>query len=249
MLVKRDFDERLLRPDVEARGRATGTEWISRLKALRRGINARVTCVNDSGPAIQCSVGEYESKLQPEAITDASVPNGQINTFSGSVEEPGVVRPTQFQTSQPHEGSTVRDLTTTPAPGLIRHRQSTTPTAADPLYKRTAKSLLTFSLSLMSPPALSCLVSLIIALIPKLKALFVQNVPGVNMPDAPDGLPPLEWILDIAGFGGGASVPTGLIILGASLSSLGFLRNSSSVIRRTGSRPSMSLPCWVVAKE
>jgi predicted permease len=75
--------------------------------------------------------------------------------------------------------------------------------------------------------------SLLIALIPTLKALFVDNVPGITMPDAPDGNPPLQWILDIANFGGisrfrdvltvgGASVPTGLIVLGASLSTLNF---------------------------
>lgn len=59
-----------------------------------------------------------------------------------------------------------------------------------------------FLLSLLSPPAIACLLSLVIALVPLLKALFVADVPGVNMADAPDGQPPLEWILDIAIFGG-----------------------------------------------
>jgi len=73
-----------------------------------------------------------------------------------------------------------------------------------PLYKRIWRKVLKFLLSLFSPPTIACLSGLIIALVPQLKALFVV-VPGVYMPDAPDGLPPLQWIYDIATFGGSIS--------------------------------------------
>jgi len=105
-------------------------------------------------------------------------------------------------TAQLHEETELQDLSLAATPSLSRHRNLTTPTPLEPLYKRISKSVFKFLLSLVSPPAISCLLSLLIALIPTLKALFVADVPGVNMPDAPDGMPPLEWILDIATFGG-----------------------------------------------
>ena len=126
----------------------------------------------------------------------------------------------------------MEDISLAAAPNISWHRSLMTPTTLDPFYIRFGRSILTFLWSLVSPPAIACLLSLIIALVPQLKALFVAAVPGVNMPDAPDGTPPLEWFLDITDFGGssldktaflmigGASVPTGLVILGASLSTL-----------------------------
>lgn len=222
MLVKRDFEEPLVRPDVEARGRGTGMEWMSRVKgiALRRGVNAKVTCTNDSTPAVECIVLEKELKLLSEKIVETSQPNRRLSTSSSSIADLDVIRPMRSHLSQHHDDTHLQDLSLAATPSLTRHRSLTTPTPVDPLYKRIGKSVFKFLLSLISPPAISCLLSLLIALVPQLKALFVANVPGVDMPDAPDGLPPLEWILDITNFGGGASVPTGLIVLGASLSSL-----------------------------
>jgi predicted permease len=55
--------------------------------------------------------------------------------------------------------------------------------------------------------------------VPQLKALFIE-VPGVHMPSAPDGQPPLAFIQDIATFIGAASIPIGLICLGSSLARL-----------------------------
>jgi len=222
MLVKRDFEEPLVRPDVEARGRGTGTEWISRVKglALRRGGNAKVTCTNGSSRAVECVVLEKDSKLLPEKIVQTSQATRRLSTSSGSIAELDIIRPVRSHMSQHHDDTYLQDLSLAATPSLIRHRSLTTPTPVDPLYKRIGKSVFKFLLSLISPPAISCLLSLLIALVPQLKALFVPDVPGVDMPDAPDGLPPLEWLLDIANFGGGASVPTGLIVLGASLATL-----------------------------
>jgi len=219
MLVKRDFEEPLVRPDVEARGQGTGTHWISRVKgmALRRSVNARVTCTNDSGRGIECTVLDKDSKSLSEKIAETSHSNRRLSTSSG-VAELDVIRPVRSHASQ--ENTHLQDLSLAATPSLTRHRSLTTSTPVDPLYRRLGKSVLKFLLSLISPPAISCLLSLLIALVPQLKALFVPDVPGVDMPDAPDGLPPLEWILDIANFGGAASVPTGLIVLGASLATL-----------------------------
>lgn len=79
--------------------------------------------------------------------------------------------------------------------------------------------LKTFFRSLLTAPSISIFVSFPIALIPKLKALFIA-VDGVNMPSAPDGQPPLAFIMDVATFIGAASVPLGLICLGSALARL-----------------------------
>ena len=74
--------------------------------------------------------------------------------------------------------------------------------------------------SLESPASLSIIVSFIISLVPPLKALFVPGVPGTHIPSAPDGLPPLSFLIDTASFIGAASVPLGLICLGSALARL-----------------------------
>jgi predicted permease len=73
--------------------------------------------------------------------------------------------------------------------------------------------------SLLIPASLTIILSFIIALITPLKALFV---PVVNspIPNGPDGLPPLSFLLDTATFIGGASVPLGLICVGSALARL-----------------------------
>ncbi|KAF4613989.1 hypothetical protein D9613_007634 [Agrocybe pediades] len=85
-----------------------------------------------------------------------------------------------------------------------------------PIYRRT---IIESFKALLTPASLTIIFSFPIALIPKLKALFVQ-VPGTSMPAAPDGLPPLNFILDSTTFVGAASVPLGLVCLGSSLARL-----------------------------
>ncbi|OAX39401.1 auxin efflux carrier [Rhizopogon vinicolor AM-OR11-026] len=79
--------------------------------------------------------------------------------------------------------------------------------------------------SFMSPPSLSIIISFIISVIPPLKALFVTGVPGTHIHLAPDGQPPLAFIMNTAAFIGAASVPMGLITLGSALARLNLPRN------------------------
>ncbi|CCG84711.1 protein of unknown function [Taphrina deformans PYCC 5710] len=72
---------------------------------------------------------------------------------------------------------------------------------------------------LLSPPSAAVISAFVIAVVPTLKSLFVR-VPGSSMPLAPDGNPPLDFIIDITDFIGAASVPSSLLILGYSLSRL-----------------------------
>lgn len=76
-----------------------------------------------------------------------------------------------------------------------------------------------FLKALLTPASVTIILSFLIALVPKLKALFVE-VPGTYIPSAPDGQPPLAFILDSTTFVGAASVPLGLICLGSSLARL-----------------------------
>ncbi|GAA6034004.1 hypothetical protein JCM8097_000645 [Rhodosporidiobolus ruineniae] len=74
-----------------------------------------------------------------------------------------------------------------------------------------------------SPPTVALFVALIISLVPALRALFVAPTSISSTawhPTAPDGDPPLAVIYDTANFVGGASVPLGLTVLGASMAKL-----------------------------
>ncbi|GMM38663.1 hypothetical protein DASC09_060020 [Saccharomycopsis crataegensis] len=67
------------------------------------------------------------------------------------------------------------------------------------------------------PASMSILLGLIVAIVPWLKALFVQYDNHVDYPNSPDGNPPLHFIIDITTHVGNAQVPLGLIILGGTL--------------------------------
>ncbi|KAG9311198.1 auxin efflux carrier [Chiua virens] len=82
-----------------------------------------------------------------------------------------------------------------------------------PLARIASKLLQT----LITPCSLAIVLGFIISIVPVLKALFVPDVPGVPMPPAPDGQPPLAVILNTTTFIGGASVPLGLMTLGSAL--------------------------------
>ena len=76
---------------------------------------------------------------------------------------------------------------------------------------------------LLKPMPVVIVFSIVIALVDPLKALFLP--PSTNFqphfrPVAPDGQPPLAFILDTATFIGGASVPIGLVSLGSALAHL-----------------------------
>lgn len=93
------------------------------------------------------------------------------------------------------------------------------PTAL-PLHLRIKCTIRPILRNLLLPPSLTILASFLIAFVTPLKALFTP-VPGyASIPDAPDGQPPLAFVLDTASFVGGASIPLGLICLGSALARL-----------------------------
>ncbi|GAA5912699.1 hypothetical protein JCM6882_005765 [Rhodosporidiobolus microsporus] len=83
--------------------------------------------------------------------------------------------------------------------------------------KKVLLSVKGFVLSLATPPTIALVTALVIALVDRLKALFVV-VDGYDwQPTAPEGDPPLAILLDTATFIGNGSVPLGLLVLGSAL--------------------------------
>ncbi|KAH9963613.1 auxin efflux carrier [Russula dissimulans] len=76
---------------------------------------------------------------------------------------------------------------------------------------------------LLKPNPIVIVLSIVIALVDPLKALFVPPSPSFQprfRPTAPDGQPPLAVILDTTTFIGAAGVPIGLMCLGSALATL-----------------------------
>lgn len=85
-------------------------------------------------------------------------------------------------------------------------------------WAKTKGNLLIMLKNFAAPNSASLIISLAIAMSPPLKALFVQS--HFNITPAPDKQPPLSFIMDIASYIGAASVPLGLLLLGATISRL-----------------------------
>lgn len=69
-----------------------------------------------------------------------------------------------------------------------------------------------------TPNSMALIISIIIAMSPPLRALFVLT--NFYMPSAPDKQPPLSFIVDFTAYVGAASVPLGLLLLGATIARL-----------------------------
>ncbi|KAJ8072584.1 Protein M3 [Marasmius tenuissimus] len=111
--------------------------------------------------------------------------------------------------------SAVQD-STSPDPNEQSHSPSS---SRHPRLKQLSGTLKTFIKAMLTPASLAILFAFPIALIKPLKGLFVLT-PGAGIPNAPDNLPPLAFILDFTQFMGAASVPVGLIGLGSALARL-----------------------------
>ena len=109
---------------------------------------------------------------------------------------------------------------------LTEYEEHKQPPSPDPPSRVSCLSRLTIRLrALPKPPTIALVIACPISIITPLKALFVplRNANGEPViPFAPDGAPPLAFILDTATFLGSASVPLALICLGAALAKLKF---------------------------
>ncbi|EIN08921.1 auxin efflux carrier [Punctularia strigosozonata HHB-11173 SS5] len=105
-----------------------------------------------------------------------------------------------------------------PVPALSTPAPPPPPRRRHPLLRHSQ----TFLKSLLTPSSISIILAFIIALVNPLKALFVtvDGWTGTRIPNAPDGQPPLAFVMDTASFVGAASVPLGLTCLGSALARL-----------------------------
>ncbi|KAK9481055.1 auxin efflux carrier [Lipomyces japonicus] len=88
----------------------------------------------------------------------------------------------------------------------------------NPSHSRVLTRIVIVLKNLYRPPAAALIVSIVIAVIDPVKRLFVQT--SYQMRNAPDGQPPLDFIMDFTEFVGQASVPLGLMMLGTMIGRL-----------------------------
>ncbi|GAA5996605.1 uncharacterized protein JCM10292_003082 [Rhodotorula paludigena] len=154
-----------------------------------------------------------EEKEEEGAAEAASAP--------GDAEAPAVTRATEDQDEITALDAQTADFPAIePIPSRLSARSQTRPPSVHPtIAMRVAQSIWTFLRPVItSPPTMTLLCALVIALIPVLRALFIAPDGTESFhPTAPDGDPPLAVLYDAASFVGAASIPTGLIILGASI--------------------------------
>jgi len=84
------------------------------------------------------------------------------------------------------------------------------------------KRLISFLRDLATPVSISILIAIPCGIISPLKALFIPVTGWTRdrVPNAPDGNPPLAFIIETAAFIGAISIPAALILLGASFARL-----------------------------
>ncbi|KAI0249429.1 auxin efflux carrier [Lactifluus subvellereus] len=124
--------------------------------------------------------------------------------------------------------------------------ESAPPTANHQSSRHVHSGPKRFLAEFLKPMPIVIVFAIVIALVNPLKALFLP--PSTNFqphfrPIAPDGQPPLAFILDTATFVGGASVPIGLVCLG---SALAHLRVGSGKVFPQGAIATLALAKMVV---
>jgi predicted permease len=105
------------------------------------------------------------------------------------------------------------------SPELLRPPTDPRSSRCDHLVPRSTH----FLRELLKPSPIVIVFAIVIALVDPLKALFLLPSSSFKprfRPVAPDGQPPLAFVLDTATFVGAASVPIGLICLGSALACL-----------------------------
>jgi predicted permease len=105
------------------------------------------------------------------------------------------------------------------SPEVVRRTTDLRSSRCDHLVPRSRR----FLKELLKPSPIVIVFAIVIALVDPLKALFLPPSSSFQprfQPVAPDGQPPLAFVLDTATFVGAACVPIGLICLGSALTCL-----------------------------
>lgn len=99
------------------------------------------------------------------------------------------------------------------------------PRSPSPVPSRKRRSVVSMLLTILKnvpPPTWAVVLGITFSLVQPLKALLTDTAgwTETRMPDAPDGNPPLHFILETTTFLGAITVPMALILLGASFARL-----------------------------
>ena len=136
-------------------------------------------------------------------------------------------------------------LTPLTSPEILRHDRSSINHRHPSRQLRSR--LRHFLAQLLKPSPIVIVFAIVIALVDPLKALFLPPSASFQprfRPVAPDGQPPLAFVLDTANFIGAASVPIGLVSLGSALACLR-VRSSAEAFPR-GAIATLALAKMVV---
>jgi predicted permease len=180
--------------------------------------------------------------LKLQSAKDAADPNAIVTAVGATLESTHKVTQGRAQESHPHLEHVAFQRPNESATGLQGMSHALTPSPAftlvdlpeDEEYKQAPSpsppsrvscfsQLIIRLRTLPRPPTIALVLACPISVIIPLKALFVplQNANGDPVIRfAPDGAPPLAFILDTATFLGSASVPLALMCLGAALAKL-----------------------------
>ncbi|KAK7204009.1 auxin efflux carrier [Myxozyma melibiosi] len=223
-LIEDDFDYPLSEIDLELAQKSTSTTAPKSSKSQRlRNMLRRKTSSSDA---------EEKENEKSECETQPEMPTGRAN--------PILARTSALQAADSNE------LRPTDSPGVRSIRQRLRRTqeeyepqddedddgdALDPVVSAVTAEivhheahnvvlarLIIFLRNLYQPPTASLIVSIVVAVINPIKALFVQT--DYNMRQAPDGQPPLDFVMDFTEFIGNACVPFGLLLLGGMIGRL-----------------------------
>ncbi|CAE6425665.1 unnamed protein product [Rhizoctonia solani] len=234
-IIEKDFLDKSIPVDAEDEVPESAS---SRLR--RRWDRLQVAIRNQRGAVTSPDVENSPTTEEDEKVREIASPGPKLTrhvSFNPS-------EPTAY--NGPEGGQTTRPPSAhvSPAPTVVEGILNTmspnqkdspnaapVPTEAEPTpateaapsrLKRALLSTRAFLRALASPATITMVVSFIVALVPQLKALFIAPPAGSNdhIHPAPDGLPPLNILIDTATFIGNASVPLGLICLGSALARL-----------------------------
>ncbi|KAI9741757.1 MAG: hypothetical protein M1834_000143 [Cirrosporium novae-zelandiae] len=153
------------------------------------------------------------SESQAQTAVNSRVPSHHVPSIrEPSVKESSSQTPVNSRVPS-HHAPSIRE------PSIKESSSQEESIPPKPTKKTIPQRLWSLIKPLCTPPSLSMISAIIIANVPQLTALFTTTSKA-SMPNAPDGKPPLDFIMDISDFGGQSVPVIGMILLGGALSRL-----------------------------
>ncbi|CCD23443.1 putative ATPase ECM3 NDAI_0B04090 [Naumovozyma dairenensis CBS 421] len=165
------------------------------------------------------NVDQFGNKRSNTALSLDS--NNVRNPYDSPVEQPIARTQTAQSRIEKIRSSNLTRILTSDATVSKKDIEESGSSLPKWLQKFPLTSLIVFFVkNCLRPCSMAVIIALIIAFIPWVKALFVTTATTPNIKQAPDEQPALSFIMDFTAYVGAASVPFGLILLGATLGKL-----------------------------